>query len=385
MNILFNLLIFSLPFGVVLRLGVVPNVYLYPQDIFAGLIFLAFLVHSVSKRKIPEKKLFILAFLFVSFGFMSILLNSSHLKIEELATSLAYLVRYASYLSIMFAIPMLKQEERSSIIKKIMIAGSFFVFFGFIQYFYYPNLRNLYYLGWDEHLGRLFSTMLDPNFAGAFLVLILILVVEKPNKSWLLSLFSIATLIAIFLTHSRSALIMLAVVGSIFLIANKAYNRVIIFAAVLILGLVVFSNTNVEGLNPLRIASSEARLTSAAQAIEIFRKNPIFGVGFNSYRYAQIRYGFSDKEKTKLSNSDAGTDNSFLFVLATTGIVGFLVFLDFWVNILKKVYSDRVVFVSVIGILINSLFINSIFLTVTMAWIFILIGLTLVNKEKVRS
>ena len=381
MNILFNLLVFSLPFGVVLRLGVAPNVYLYPQDIFAGLIFITFLVHLISKRKLPEKKIFILASMFVSAGFISLLINSSHLQIREFATALAYLVRYASYISIIFAVPMLKQNERSSILKKLMIAGLVFVFFGFIQYFYYPNLRNLYYLGWDEHLGRLFSTMLDPNFAGAFLVLILILVTGNLGKSRLLLLFPLLTLIAIFLTHSRSALIMLVVAGSIFLITNKLYKQAIVFVAVLILGLVVFSNTNIEGLNPLRIASSEARIKSAEQAIEIFRKNPIFGVGFNAYRYAQIRYGFSDSDKTKLSNSDAGTDNSYLFVLATTGVVGFLFFLEFWINILKRIYSDRVVFASVIGILVNTLFINSIFLTVIMAWIFILAGVTLSKKQ----
>lgn len=380
MDFLFNLLIFSLPFGVILRIGVVPNVYLYPQDIFAGLIFILLAAHLILKRKLIEKKIFILALVFVSFGFISLVINSPYLRIEEFATAFAYLARYASYVSIIFAVSMLKQHERSLIPKKLMIAGALFVFFGFIQYFYYPNLRNLYYLGWDEHLGRLFSTILDPNFAGAFLVLILILTVRDFGKSKMLTVFSIVTLIAIFLTHSRSALIMLAVAGLIFLVANKLYKHFIFFIAVLILGLVIFSNTNFEGLNPLRIASAEARVKSAAQALEIFRNNPIFGVGFNAYRYARIRYGFADREKTKLSNSDAGTDNSFLFVLATTGVIGFLFFLKFWINILRRVYQDKIVFASVMGILTDSLFINSLFLTTIMAWIFILVGVTLSKR-----
>ena len=60
----------------------------------------------------------------------------------------------------------------------MLISGSLIVLLGFIQLMFYPALRNLYYLGWDEHLYRMFSTFLDPNFAGAFFVLFTLFVID---------------------------------------------------------------------------------------------------------------------------------------------------------------------------------------------------------------
>ena len=49
----------------------------------------------------------------------------------------------------------------------LLFSGLVIVGLGFVQYFFYLGLRNLYYLGWDEHLSFIFQ-LLDPNFAGAF-------------------------------------------------------------------------------------------------------------------------------------------------------------------------------------------------------------------------
>jgi O-antigen ligase len=130
----------------------------------------------------------------------------------------------------------------------------------------------------------------------------------------------------------------------------------------------------------LRTASSFARVEASKDAIALVSESPIIGVGFNAYRYALVEYDLRD-EVVQTSNADAGTDNSYLFVLATTGIIGLLIFLDFWFNILKRVYFAPVVFASVVGLLVNTLFINSIFFSPIMAWIFLLVGVTL-NKKR---
>ena len=400
MNILLNLLIFSLPLGVVFRITPIQNVSFYLHDILAGLIFMLVLFEfTVRRKKIREKKLFIMISLFLLVGFISLLINMRHLTFQTFLISFAYSLRYAAYASIIFAFQFLNKEFKESINIKLIAAGVIFTAVGFIQYFYYPNLRNLYYLGWDEHLYRLFSTSLDPNFAGAFFVLFILLLTENvirglKNRANLIffSILWISTLIAILLTYSRSAFIMLVISMVVLLSIHKMY-RVLLLLVVLFLSLLfIFSNRNIEGLNPLRIASVEARVDSAREALEIFSKNPIIGVGFNAYRYAQVRYGFRTEQGSAVSNADAGTDNSYLFVLATTGIVGFLIFLDFWINIIKVIIRNlhlgvygKVALASIGGILVNALFINSIFYPTIMAWIFILIGLTLVNKEKVRS
>src|SRR3989344_4212784 len=99
----------------------------------------------------------------------------------------------------------------------------------------------LYYLGWDEHLYRLFSTFLDPNFAGAFFVLyflfalnILIDSLKKQTKffSLFIGLMSFLALIAIFLTYSRSALLMLITGSFIFLFLNARRSFAILMAII---------------------------------------------------------------------------------------------------------------------------------------------------------
>ena len=398
MDVLINLLIFSLPLGAIFRITPLPNVPIYPQDLIAGLVLLFVIFEfTVRKKKIMERKLLIMVLLFLIVGFISLVLNSKFLTPQAFLTSFAYSLRFAAYVSIIFAFQFLNQKFKESINNKLIAAGTIFTSLGFIQYFFYPSLRNLYYLGWDEHLYRLFSTFLDPNFAGAFLVLVILLLTENiirnfKNRNNLIffSFLWICTLIAILLTHSRSAFIML-VVGIITLLSLHRLFKVLgILVLVLFALLFIFSNRNIEGLNPLRIASVEARIDSANEAISIFSQNPVLGVGFNAYRYALTRYGFRTESGSAVSNADAGTDNSYLFVLATTGIIGFLIFLDFWVNIFKVIirsfqsnFYEVVTVASIAGLLINTLFINSLFYPPIMAWIFILIGVTtLETREK---
>lgn len=394
--ILLSVLIFALPLGVIFRLTPISNVAIYPQDLIAGLIFLLVLFQIViRKTKIKEKKLFILFLLFLLAGFASLLINTKYLSLQNFIISFAYSVRYAAYASIIFAFQFLDDKFRGSINNKLIISGAIFTLAGFIQYLLYSNLRNLYYLGWDEHLYRLFSTFLDPNFAGAFLVLVILLLtdnivrnIKNKNKVIMYQVLWISILIAIFLTYSRSAFVMLIVGMGVLLGLHKLYKVMALLPVLFIALFFVFSNRNIEGLNPFRVASVETRVESAKVAISIFSKNPIFGVGFNAYRYAQIRYGFRTESGSLVSNADAGTDNSYLFLLATTGIIGFVIFINLWMNIIQMIIRNlnsepyaKVALASIGGLLMNTLFINSFFYPVIMAWIFILAGLMGSRRE----
>lgn len=67
--------------------------------------------------------------------------------------------------------------------------------------------------------------------------------------------------------------------------------------------------------------SSETRLTLWKDAMELFRSNPVMGVGFNTYAYLH---------KVKRTDGVEGyyedTHNIFLKVLVETGVLGFLIF-----------------------------------------------------------
>jgi O-antigen ligase len=312
----------------------------------------------------------------------------------ELFISSSYLLRLDAYFSLVFlglfnfSKPQIKILEKTFLISSLVV-----VILGFVQFIFYNNLRNLYYLGWDEHLYRMFSTFLDPNFMGLYLALLSIFIVgqiikasKKNTYFYSHFIFAGITLLALVLTYSRTAIISL-VLGIAFMAIYLKKIKVFTVSIILLFGgVLALSNFSIEGMNPVRIASSEARLESMREALEIFSDSPIYGVGFNTYRYAQISKGFRDEKLSIVSNADAGTDNSFLFVLATTGVIGIFTYLNIWRQIIVKIRklnkSNKAIAFSIIVTLFTaSFFINGLFYMPIMLWVFVYFGMH-VLKEK---
>lgn len=390
---LYLLLLIIFPLGVLIRITPFINVNIYPQDLLVGLIFLITLIFYI-KRGFRYKNIFKPIFIFNLIAIMSLIINSVWLSGMELLVALSYLLRLDAYFSLLFLGLFGFNKLQVKILKKTFLVSSLFVvIFGFVQFIFYNNLRNLYYLGWDEHLYRLFSTFLDPNFMGLFLALLSVFLLGRfirakkttgHNFSFLI--FISFTLLALILTYSRTAIISL-LLGTSFLFVYLRKIKLLAVSIILLLsGVVVLSNFSIEGMNPLRIASSEARLESMEEALEIFFESPIYGVGFNTYRYAQIERGFRNEGQSALSNADAGTDNSLLFVLATTGFIGLLAYLNIWRIIVIKIKdlekSDKAIVFSIIAALfLGSFFINALFYMPIMLWVFVYLGFSFVNNE----
>ena len=239
----------------------------------------------------------------------------------------------------------------------------------------------------------MFSTFLDPNFMGLYLALLSIFIIgqiikasKKNTYFYSHFIFAGITLLALVLTYSRTAIISL-VLGIAFMAIYLKKIKVFAVSIVLLFGgVLALSNFSIEGMNPVRIASSEARLESMKEALEIFFDSPIYGVGFNTYRYAQIKKGFRDEKLNIVSNADAGTDNSFLFVLATTGVIGIFMYLNIWKQIIVQIrklnISNKAIAFSIIVTLFTaSFFINGLFYMPIMLWVFVYFGMH-VLKEK---
>lgn len=348
--------------------------------------------HLFKKRKFTFGKLTKAISIFSFIGLLSLLLNFPNLGLNSTVISSLYLVRWVAYAFIYLIIFNFDDKFKKRLQYLLLFSGTLVVIGGYIQYFLYPSLRNLFYLGWDEHLYRMFSSFLDPNFAGAFFVIFFFYSItlwlknfKKERNIKSITILSIAalTILAIYLTYSRSALLMLifSMATYLFLLGKKK----IIFFAILAVVLAIFvlpKSFQTEGTNFLRVASSEERIKSTNQAVGIFQSSPLYGVGFNAYRYAQNKRGLNN-DYWQVTHSGAGTDNSFIFVLATTGIIGFTAYL--WLlykmiqigrNSLKKNTVSVVLISSVVGLLVGSLFVNSLFYVLILEWIWILAALT---------
>ncbi len=405
---LFSLCIFTLSLGqfsVIYAFGQ-GNIYLFDLLItlfdFFGLIYLL----KLQEVKIPIS--FIFLFSFVALGIVSLVFTPLNLEPSEFLTSLAYPLRFLSY--ILFALIThnfirLDFVKIDRIYRVIIYSGLFLFVAGIFQLLVLPDLETLdSSLGWDPHKNRMVSTFFDPNFLGMYFVICLATIIKlfktgftstscessttsaqhksigvpssdlitesssrlenpvhqiKPQP--ILFLAGVIFIAGIFLTFSRSAWLATAVL--IFFVGLK--NKVVLLSTVAIVFLAVFAvprvQTRISGITDPQDSAS-FRLVSWQNTWEIIKENWVFGIGYNTFRYAQQDYGFLDDMNTA-SRSGAGSDSSLLLVWATSGISGLIFFAGFFIfTIATNVkHPDITTTGLVFALLLNSIFINSIF------------------------
>jgi putative inorganic carbon (HCO3(-)) transporter len=149
----------------------------------------------------------------------------------------------------------------------------------------------------------------DPNdFAQILLIslsLIFIAWERRQGIANLLIVFVPAALFlwAIYLTHSRGALIGLAVLALMTARKSIGNKASVILVTALVLGMLALDFTGGRGISAVEGAD---RLEAWANGLELFKSAPLFGVGFG---------GFTDF-------SDITAHNSFVLCLAELGLVG---------------------------------------------------------------
>ncbi len=400
MDVLKKLFIVSLllyPLGQVARVRVFTSASFTIFDIGVLLVVITFFIIKIQRHEgINIGRIEKASAFFIACCLLSLLTQIQVLQPNELFISSLYLFRWILYFCIYLVVKDISQTKRQLYVDTSLLSGGVVLIIGILQYFFYNNLGNLRYLEWDDHLYRLFGTFLDPNFTGVFLVLYFLLVLSQIKNSstkrrTILFTLTILSLFAIIVTYSRTALIML-IASMAMLIFMSPYKKIlIILSGLAFLFVLLFSDVKTEGMNPFRTASSRERLISMNNAIQIIQKNPVFGVGFNAYRYAQHRYGIRESAQWQVSNADAGTDNSLLFVFATTGILGLTGYLGLWVTILleafqkgRKEYFSKIVFISCVALLVSSFFLNTLFYPFLLFWIWMMIGFTAKDEKSMK-
>lgn len=291
-----------------------------------------------------------------------------------------YLLRFIFYsLSFYLGYELTKNLITTKEINKVYIrAGFLLAVLGFVQLFFFPDLSPFTAFGFDPHKNRMFSTILDPNYLGIILnlpfLLSLYCFLKTKDNRWILLVLFFA--LAILLTFSRSAY--LAVGIEIFLLGALKFRRLLLISFLIVL-ILFFSvpefKNRVAGAFRIDKTSSE-RIESWQKGFYIFKQNPLIGVGFNNTRYALEKNNLLKSFSPDGGNAGAGIDSSLIFVMVTTGIVGLFIWLSFWISIIIKIIKSRSEFkllavVFIVGLFVNSQFINSLFFPPLM-WIYFL-------------
>lgn len=344
------------------------------------------LIERDYKFKIPSHLLPLFFFLF--WAVITLVLGKTAVSLSELLTGGFYLVRFSFYSLFSLVVYDLKLKSVNSIFEhrlfKVLVASCVIIALaGFVQLVIYPDITRLAAeFGYDPHKNRLVSTFLDPNFTAAYLVLGLILVICRieadPKVRWGAAGLFFSALV---LTFSRSGWLMFSAALMLFgFLKSPKLLLVALFAGFLAYFAVPRVQTRISGITDPD-DSAKLRLVSWSHALEIAQEKPIFGVGFNLYRQAQERFGFFDYHDFSGGHAGGGSDSSLLLVLATTGVVGLILFLLTFVNIFVKsltkttTYTGIILVLSLPALLIDSQFINSFFFPQIMLWVWVLVGL----------
>ncbi len=356
-----------------------PGVHVYLSDLTGILLIIYRLINFPETiRFIRRDKISGGFLLFILACFLSLLLTPIRLTLLELGISAMYPVRllvyFSYYLTVSFLIKS-KKIQPNKIIKLLVYSGTSLAILGWLQYFLYPNLRNLLYLGWDPHLGRIFSTFLDPNYFGLILVLTLIVLINSftpRSASWrtgvFLALFNFVTML---FTYSRSSYLAMVGVSLFYSLVKKKIFYFILLIIILAGGAFLLPRSEGIGVRLERTFSFTERVKNWQEAVSIFAKQPLTGVGFNTLRYARRQYDIP-VDDWQNNHAGAGVDNSFLFVLATTGLVGLFLFIKLLVRI--YLHSGLLVKGTLVAISIHSLFTNSFFYPWILYWFWIVVA-----------
>jgi len=338
----FTQLNYLLPFSLPFRL------YFYDLFLLAFLLpqFLSWFRHPL---KSPLLKPLVI-FLSLAFLSLPISLLFSSFTLFQLLPAFLYLLRF-TVISTLFLIKFTPHQRRLfSIILLI------FPFIGLLQYLLLPDLRFFKAIGFDDHYYRLTFPFLDPNYTGAALSFIFLSQLKdlKHKSSWP---FLIVTLVALLLTFSRASYLALFI-GLVYLLltAPRLRRFFLPFLVVFVLALFLIPKPFGEGVNLFRTFSITSRLDNYRHGFQLALQNPLTGLGFNTLSLHQ------NTGLGILSRSSGGLDNSFLFVLSTTGFLGLGVYLYFLFS-LFRLLANPYLQAALIALVVHSFFNNSLFYT----------------------
>lgn len=303
----------------------------------------------------------------------SLVMNISQLASREFVVSSLYLFRWTTYALLYFII--LEQPElvKKRILRLLIVAGTVVTVSGLFQYILLPNVAFLSAQNWDDHYYRLIGTYLDPGFTGAILILFLILTWEKGNFLERRILGTLSYL-AMALTYSRASYLMF-IFGAGMSSWFRRNPRIILLASALMLATIIFLPVHAgEGSKLGREYSFWSRVNNWKQSLTIWQESPVWGVGFNSYRYQLRDIGILSKEGVSQSHG-GGADSSIMLVLATTGVLGLLAYLNLGLVILFK-RKNLLIWASLLGIFVHSWFNNTLFYPWVMEWLWILLAIS---------
>ena len=297
------------------------NIYCY--EIFLFFILFWFIVKHGLKPLFFAYQKFGSIFLFFCVTALSYLITSFTSSIFANIIAFLYLIRLFMYF--IFFIYGSYHVNRTYTVRPFHIGMKIFIVVtllsSVLQYLFYPDLRNLYYLGWDPHLYRVFGIFFDTSIMAAIIGLILLYLLKLKSSLIRNGAISMYTILGL-LTYSRAFYLAAGITLVYFLFLRKRYFYIGLSIVIFSVALILLPRPRGEGVNLARTYSIISREADYNDAFKIFSGSPLLGIGYN--RIAEFKAQNTD---SSIPNHAASSfHSSFLIIIVTTGLVGLIAF-----------------------------------------------------------
>lgn len=394
-NDLFTVFSILLSFGQLERWQVTTRIAVYAHEILM-VISLGFLIWSQPdfwklfvKTVHQLKKKYLLIFIWVVLGWVIALVKGSFSPL-----SLLYVGRLIVYASFLFGVYYLLKEKKLKapvVANGMLISSLIILLLGFLQYYFLPDTKFLFFLGWDDHYYRLISTILDPGFTGLIFVFGLFWLQYIKEEKLLPKgvteqltpqqiqhgsiVLSILFLVGILLTYSRASYIALLVP----LLIVSAYIRkkfsivFLLYILFFLISIPILPRPAGEGVKLERSSTVIARTNQAQSAVKTMKISDwIFGQGLFVTKPRVVEKVYKD-----LPDHAKMQDNWVLFFLTGTGIIGITGVCVLLLQFFRWALQRNIWLVaSGLSVLIHGLFNASFFYPYTLLFVGSLIVLT---------
>jgi O-antigen ligase len=319
----------------------------------------------------------------------------------QVVVSLAYLFRWLVYFGLyVVVINIVRADDVMDVWHSLETMMLVFAAFGIVQALFIPHFAQVVYpdsrvgVDWDEQGHRMVSTMLEPNIAGAMIMLVLLVHLAQLSAGERLSLWKpILLSTALVASLSRSSFLGLIVGGALILAVRGISRRMVRFTVVigaLLIPAIPRAIEFAQKYNKISLsdASAMSRVVAWLRILDVWSDNKLFGIGFNTYRFVQVRYGYTPGEGVAASSADGGL----LFILLMTGIVGLILYVGMLSLVIRRCrrvwrhpLADRSqqalatgIAAGTIAVCVHSLFVNSLLTPFVMEPLWVLWGLAFV-------
>ena len=330
------------------------------SEILMNLISIFFLVHTIKNKKLEfylRNKAVILIFIFYLISVLSSL-NSMEMS-YSIKTSLPYI----RFLIFALAVSWIIFNDESILIKifySFLLCYTFLILFAFLEHF---TGYNVIY-GDQFREDRLSSLFGDELILGSYLsrffpILIglglFFMKLYSKNIRYLFYIIIVTTPVIVFLSGERTSFFFM-IVGFLSSLLLLEFNLrfkfgFLISVVILIFGFLylddsVKKNTFERTLKQIKPSNSKVHFFSdehealAVSAIKIFKDNKILGSGPKTFRKKCKDPKYEVKNANQVFGCYTHPHNTFLQILAETGILGFLVIFFLLILIIYNLFKN---------------------------------------------